>query len=118
LHTRWHELDALIVLDQVSEPDCGVVTARVRDEVAALTASQPDRFVLADSRERIGLFRGVAVKPNLAEFLRAIGASDAAGPVEWRGHLRRVADRLGRPVFCTRGDQGILLAEPEVEVRS
>ncbi|MFO0925837.1 MAG: hypothetical protein U0736_02225 [Gemmataceae bacterium] len=29
LEAAWHDLDGLIVLDQVSQPDCGVVTARV-----------------------------------------------------------------------------------------
>jgi bifunctional ADP-heptose synthase (sugar kinase/adenylyltransferase) len=101
----------------VSEADCGVVTARVREELATLASSSSHRFVLADSRERIGAFRGVAIKPNLAECLRAVGASDAAGPAEWREHLRRLADNLERPVFCTRGDQGILLAQPAADVQ-
>jgi rfaE bifunctional protein kinase chain/domain len=116
-YPRWYELDALIVLDQVSEEDCGVVTARVRDELASLIHTQPDRFILADSRERIGSFRGVAIKPNLAECLRALGVSDAAGPVEWNHHLQRLSGRLGRPVFCTRGEHGSLLAEPGADVR-
>jgi rfaE bifunctional protein kinase chain/domain len=116
-YARWHELDALIVLDQVSEPDCGVVTSRVRDELASLASTSPHRFVMADSRERIGLFRNVAIKPNLAECLRALGVSDAAGPAEWRRHLGGLADQLSRAVFCTRGDQGILLAEPGADVQ-
>ena len=91
LAPRWHELDALIVLDQVSEADCGVVTGRIREELASLAASSPQRFVLADSRERIGLFREVAIKPNLAECLRALGVSDAAGPAVWGTQLRRLA---------------------------
>jgi rfaE bifunctional protein kinase chain/domain len=118
LHPRWHEFDALVVLDQVSEPDCGVVTSRIREELAILTAGSPHRFVLADSRERIGQFRNVAIKPNLAECLRTLGVSDAAGPSEWREHLHQLADALGRPVFCTRGDQGILLAEPGNDVQA
>jgi rfaE bifunctional protein kinase chain/domain len=115
-HPRWYELDALIVLDQVSEADCGVVTSRIRDELASLTHSQPHRFVLADSRERIGLFRGVAIKPNLAECLRVLGVSDAAGPAQWAEQLLRLSGQLGRPVFCTRGELGILLAEPGTDV--
>lgn len=115
-HSRWYEMDAMIVLDQVSEPDCGVVTARVRGDIESLAAAQPSRFVLADSRERIDRFRGVAIKPNLAECLRALGVSDAAGPAEWGRHLRILADRLGRPVYCTRGELGILLAEPGADV--
>jgi bifunctional ADP-heptose synthase (sugar kinase/adenylyltransferase) len=116
LHPRWYEMDGLIVLDQVSEPDCGVVTASVRSDLKSLATVQPQRFVLADSRERIGLFRGVAIKPNLAECLRAMGVSDAAGPTEWERHLRSLADKLGRPVYCTRGELGILLATPQSEV--
>jgi bifunctional ADP-heptose synthase (sugar kinase/adenylyltransferase) len=113
LRARWREFDALIVLDQVSEPDCGVVTARVRDELATLADRDPTKFVLADSRERIGAFRSVALKPNVFEALRAVGASDAAGPAEWRDAVRRLAGRVGRPVFCTRGADGILLAKPQ-----
>jgi len=115
LRERWPTCDAWLVLDQVSEADCGVVTARVREEVGRL-GSDSSRFVLADSRERIGQFRSVAVKPNLTECLKALGVSDAAGPAEWRTHLRRLADRLSRPVFCTRGQEGMLVAEPGVEV--
>src|SRR5437868_6925429 len=63
LDEAWPQLDALLVLDQVSEADCGVVTKRVRDHLAALGEREPDKFVLADSREQIGLFRNVCVKP-------------------------------------------------------
>jgi bifunctional ADP-heptose synthase (sugar kinase/adenylyltransferase) len=119
LRPRWREFDALIVLDQVSEPDCGVVTAQVRAEVAAAADRDPAKFVLADSREQIGLFRSVAVKPNLAEVLRVLGVSDAAGPAEWRESVRRLAQQVGRAVFCTRGADGSLLAEPGADdVRS
>jgi rfaE bifunctional protein kinase chain/domain len=116
LHRRWREIDALIVLDQVSEPDCGVVTARMRDDIESLGAAHPSRFILTDSRERIDRFRGVAIKPNLAECLRALGVSDSAAPAEWERHLRSLAVKLNRPVFCTRGELGILLAEPAAAV--
>lgn len=88
LHEIWRECDALLVLDQVSEDDCGVVTTRVRDEVATLAAADPSKFVLADSRERIGLFRGVWVKPNEREY---------------------TSDRGARGVFLTRSESGIRL---------
>jgi bifunctional ADP-heptose synthase (sugar kinase/adenylyltransferase) len=118
LRRRWADCHAVIVLDQVSEEDCGVVTGRVREAVAELGSGDPARFVLADSRERIGAFRAVALKPNVAECLRAVGASDAAGPIQWRAHVRQLSARTGRPVFCTRGEDGILLAEPgTAEVR-
>lgn len=116
LAARWSEFDAVIVLDQVSEEDCGVITDRIRGAIADYGQNYPHRFILADSRERIGLMRSVAIKPNLSEFLRAMNVSDSAGPTEWRRQLESLALRNGKPVFCTRGDQGILLAEPGEEV--
>jgi bifunctional ADP-heptose synthase (sugar kinase/adenylyltransferase) len=112
LAAAWITFDALLVLDQVSEADCGVVTARVRERLAEIAGRDPTKFVLADSRERIGSFGSVALKPNVAECLRALGVSDAAGPAEWREQVKKLAALAGRPVFCTRGEEGILLAEP------
>jgi sugar/nucleoside kinase (ribokinase family) len=97
----WSGLDALIVLDQVSEADCGVVTAKVRQRVAELGSAAPERFVLADSRERIGLFRAVCAKPNEAECQRATG-----------GDVGALARLVGWPVFCTKGARGILVVDP------
>jgi bifunctional ADP-heptose synthase (sugar kinase/adenylyltransferase) len=89
LQAVWSECDAILVVDQVSEAECGVVTTRVRDRLAELAAGDPAKFVLADSRERVGLFRDVCVKPNEREFA---GGCPAA-----------------RAVFLTRGDRGLEL---------
>src|SRR5579863_4836203 len=51
----WPNVDALLVLDQVSEANCGVVTDNVRLHVQSLAAASPNKIILADSRERIGL---------------------------------------------------------------
>jgi rfaE bifunctional protein kinase chain/domain len=106
----WQVCDALVVLDQVSLPDRGVVTAAVRDRVAQLGLAMPRRWVLADSRARVGLFRGVCLKPNARECLAAMGGDD----VEMAA--RALARQAGRPVFCTRSEQGILLAGPDSRV--
>ncbi len=108
LNALWERVDALLVLDQVSEPDCGVVTGLVREHLAQLGASRPERFVLADSRERIGLFRNTCAKPNERECLRAVPHLFEAPSA-----VRELARQVGRPVFCTRGERGILLAESE-----
>jgi bifunctional ADP-heptose synthase (sugar kinase/adenylyltransferase) len=71
LDEAWPQLDALLVLDQVSEEDCGVVTKRVRDHLAELGEREPAKFVLADSRKRIELFRNIWLKPNIAELSEA-----------------------------------------------
>jgi len=96
-------VDALIVLDQVGEENCGVVTARVRGAICVAAAARPGLFVLADSRARIGDFRHVTVKPNEAEC-----GSDTLG----------LAQRVGGAVFCTRGERGIEFARPGGEVAS
>jgi sugar/nucleoside kinase (ribokinase family) len=109
LESTWPSLDVLLVLDQVSEADCGVVTSTVRDWLTRGVKANPERFVVADSRERIGLFRGMMVKPNERECCLALGTP--VGPVD-ASMLSRLANQQERTVFCTVGDKGMLVAEP------
>ena len=100
--TLYGEVDGVIVLDQVQESDCGVITSRVRQQIADL-ASKNDRPVLADSRAHIRHFENVILKPNedeLTELIRnRIGPEPAA---------RQLAQQTGRPVIFTRGPEGII----------
>ena len=89
----WPTVDAWVVLDQVSEGECGVVTAKVRHKLSALAAADEDRFVLADSRERIHEFRNVCVKPNDRE----------AG---------KLVPGRAKAVFLTKGERGLRLTKP------
>jgi bifunctional ADP-heptose synthase (sugar kinase/adenylyltransferase) len=100
----FHGVDALLVLDQVSEPECGVITTRVRERLAELGKQSGGKLILADSRSRIGLFRHLAVKPNEAELASAF--------VDGEGDIKLLARRMQAPVFWTRGKDGILLADP------
>ncbi|MCS7271675.1 MAG: PfkB family carbohydrate kinase, partial [Gemmataceae bacterium] len=109
LQHYWPTLDALVVLDQVSEPDCGVVTDLLRSVVAELAGATPQKFVLADSRERIGLFRNVSLKPNERECRQAC---QVAADVPLESCILKLAHQCGRAVFCTRSEQGVILAEP------
>jgi bifunctional ADP-heptose synthase (sugar kinase/adenylyltransferase) len=111
LDEAWHQFDALLVLDQVSEEDCGVVTRRVRDRLAQLAARDPAKFVLADSRERIGEFRNVCTKPNEDEFTKGFDVSKR--PLPWSPTiLLDVAYVAGRPMFFTSGERGINVVHP------
>ncbi len=110
LEDVWRKkVDALIVLDQVSEKDCGVVTGRVREHVGKLASRNPTKFILADSRERIGWFRNVCVKPNEDECLPA----NFINPPKEYDRSDRVCAPInlgalvGGPVFCTQGKHGI-----------
>lgn len=102
------QVDGLLVLDQVSEENCGVVTARVRQRLAELGESL---VILADSRERIGLFRAAWLKPNQRECAHALGSTAAEGQ-EVPPLAEALARRAGRPVFCTCGERGIVVAVP------
>lgn len=102
LDEAWPQLDALIVLDQVSEVDCGVVTKRVRERLAKLGEREPQKFVLADSREQIARFENVCIKPNGTE-LKRLTITTVAGDF-------LVLSK--RAIFATNGERGIELWEP------
>lgn len=109
------ECDAVIVADQVSEPECGVITLAVRERLAELGQRYPSKILLADSRERIGLFRNVITKPNRSECLGAVGQQgvDPGDAVAVVAATRQLANRTGRPVYCTIGEQGIFYVEQD-----
>jgi rfaE bifunctional protein kinase chain/domain len=100
----------VIIADQVPEPNCGVITERVRDELCALARAYPTVVFAADSRDRIGLFEDVMLKPNEREATRAIHgptaqALDRAGVLACGEALYRKA---GQPVFLTLGADGLV----------
>jgi bifunctional ADP-heptose synthase (sugar kinase/adenylyltransferase) len=123
LQKVWSQINALIVLDQVSEENCGVVTSNVRKELGHLGEGQPEKFVLVDSRERIELFRSVSLKPNNRECRRALNKLGILPEDLFPGILlgeddkvvRRFAQQFNRPVYYTMGKFGILLANQESE---
>jgi rfaE bifunctional protein kinase chain/domain len=104
-------LDGIVVADQVPEANCGVVTDGVRTALAELGQEHPGLIIAVDSRERIGLFESIILKPNAGEALRAMGSQpgeqvkraevEAAGAALFR--------RTERPVFVTLGSDGILV---------
>jgi rfaE bifunctional protein kinase chain/domain len=116
----WPQVDALLVTDQVSEDECGVVTRSVREALAAMGDASPDRLILADSRTRLHLFRSVSVKPNEAECHEALRAmkiwsimtSPGLSPVQLLtlgDMVRELAGRIGRTVLLTLGELGVVV---------
>ncbi len=107
--------DAVIVMDQVEEADCGVITARVRAAISELAQQSPHVIFWADSRRRIREFSHVIIKPNQFE---AVGkCSPVPGedvlPDELRHAAQQLRDRTGAPVVVTRGAAGMLVSDPQ-----
>jgi len=105
------DVHGVIIGDQVQERNCGVITDRIRDELMALARTHPDTVFAADSRERIGLFRDVIIKPNRREAVQAVypdrGSDASRSLLEACGE--ELYRRTGRPVFITVGAEGTLL---------
>ena len=110
------DVDAIVVLDQVTEPDCGVVTAAVRGQLSERARVRPDLVFWADSRQRIQEFSRMIIKPNQFE---AVGIEDPRPGQEveldrLREAARPLCERNHAPVIITRGELGMLASNPQL----
>ncbi|MGQ9525723.1 MAG: bifunctional heptose 7-phosphate kinase/heptose 1-phosphate adenyltransferase [Armatimonadota bacterium] len=109
------QVHGVIIADQVQERNCGVITDRVRTKIAELAERNADVVFFADSRVRIGEFRGVMIKPNRLEAVNAVHPG-------WQGDVtfeqarqagQTLYDRNRRPVFVTLSEDGLLVFGPK-----
>lgn len=107
------EVDAIIALDQVTEADHGVITARMRGALQDLSRSRPDLPIVVDSRAYTGQFRECILKCNNHEAARAVGSLEGAEASSVEECALALARRTGRPVFVTHGAEGQLVVEKE-----
>ncbi|MDZ4782868.1 MAG: PfkB family carbohydrate kinase [Planctomycetia bacterium] len=120
LEQVFRTTDGLIVLDQVNEEGWGVINPRVRERLKELAARHPDKLMFIDSRRHIDRFTAGVLKPNRVECLHAMGLpTPAEGAPIPRAILddaaRGLAQRTGRPLFCTMSEEGILVVRPDGE---
>jgi rfaE bifunctional protein kinase chain/domain len=101
--------DAIVAMDQVPEPGAGVLTPRVKEALTDLAEAYPDKTIVADSRTAAGDFSGVFVKVNLGELAAHFSASDE--DLDPEALAARWSGELGRPVFVTLGQKGLLVAD-------
>lgn len=112
IRSRLDDWDGLILLDQVDEPNCGVLTRRMRAFVTARARQDPRGVFLADSRRRIQLFNRVMIKPNQFEAAAALGKPRRKPSLRASAeNALSLARRTGRPVFLTLADKGMLVAD-------
>lgn len=96
------ELDVLLVCDQLTQ---GCVTQKVRERIAQL--GKEGLLIVTDSRERVGLYKHVIVKPNMLEAQAATGLKDS------KAAACQLSNQTERPAYVTMGADGCYLADGE-----
>ncbi|MDR2704670.1 MAG: PfkB family carbohydrate kinase [Planctomycetaceae bacterium] len=109
-----NRIDALIIMDQVSEENCGVLTENVRNHLIQLGQKHAKLLIYADSRERIHLYRNIVIKCNERETLEACGMYDGTSPTLdiLKQCGLKLAEKTGQAVFVTMGERGQLVVDP------
>lgn len=109
IDTALPGLDALIIADyQVN----GVVTPRLVQALNQLVVSHPQILFLVDSRENLGQFHGMAVKPNEIEAARLLFPGrdlSSLTETDYQQAVQRLAEQTGRSAYLTMGAQGCLI---------
>jgi bifunctional ADP-heptose synthase (sugar kinase/adenylyltransferase) len=109
-------VDAMIALDQLTVEGFGVLTPRVREELAAVALEYPGLILYADSRAFIRKFRNMIIKCNDREALKIFSKGKAGGAAqpnldEAGASLVRLSGITGRQVFITCGERGVLVQD-------
>jgi sugar/nucleoside kinase (ribokinase family) len=117
---RAGRLDAVVVADYQAN---GVITPTVRSNLNRLAGDYPDVAFLVDSREQVGEFHRMIIKPNEVEATRlfypgyasgssvaATGGASADLPDLAVAGIRWQAQE-GRPVCITLGERGCLVCQ-------
>jgi rfaE bifunctional protein kinase chain/domain len=99
------EADGIVVLDQVSEANWGVVNQEVRSALRQLCEQYPAKLVLVDSRAHLRAFSCGVLKCNESELRSAL-----PNEVDLDDALRQIHAKTKLPVFCTQGAAGIRIA--------
>jgi rfaE bifunctional protein kinase chain/domain len=102
------DFDLICVSDQAETDQGGVITARMRQRLAELSAKH-NQLVWVDSRRRIEQFEGAVLKVNHDEAVEARGRSGAAS-------LQELRDRVNAPaLFVTHAGNGIQIIDDDGE---
>jgi rfaE bifunctional protein kinase chain/domain len=109
LRLRADELDVLCVTDQLLH---GCITPAARREILSL--AEKGVRVVVDSRERIGLYKGVTLKPNEVEGMRALFSERPPAEVGFEDFVRAariLSERNSSSVCMTLGPRGCLYVD-------
>ena len=103
------QVDAVLIMDQVEEHNCGVITDRVRACLNDL-ATSPDKIYYVDSRKYISHYKNMIVKCNNHELMAAL--NDFGQPTDGitiEQAALSFREQTHKPVYITLGEEGMLL---------
>jgi rfaE bifunctional protein kinase chain/domain len=111
LHSAAASSD-IVVLNQ--QRPTGISTPSLIEQLNQVIADYPKTRFIVDARHQARLYRGAILKLNAHEAQRLLaGASDDSSVTEQkaRDYAFRLYQVTNKPVFLTRGDQGMIVAE-------
>ncbi len=110
--------DGVIITDQFYQRNVSAVTDWLREKLSELAARRTDKIFFADSRSFANEYRSMMVKCNNIEFFGMLGEPDA--DVTNLDAIIKNGDTLyrrnGRPLFVTRGAEGIVVFNGKTEI--
>jgi len=111
LRVGMREASGVVVVDDVRERNCGIVSNGVREEICAIAATSSDTIFLSQSRVRLGEFRKTHTITDLATAREALGIepdddSSTAADAALALHMRSDA-----PVFLIPNEAGMVVAD-------
>ena len=106
----FQKSDAVVILDQMTEENCGVITRRVRDRLISLAGEWSGKVVLVDSRTRIDKYNHMIIKCNKMEACKAINPNLNEEPTIDMAVVcgKKLYEKNKKPVFVTLGKDGLL----------
>jgi rfaE bifunctional protein kinase chain/domain len=103
----------VVVINQQFQSGLG--ETRFVTRLNRLIASHPETRFIVDSRDAAGLFRGAILKLNSSEVLRLVNhvqdSSNGSAFEAVSAAAVSMSDRIGQPIFVTRGERGIVVAD-------
>jgi len=112
IRSRLESWNGLILVDQVGEKNCGVLSSRLRKFLTMEAQRRPGLTFLADSRERINLFKHVILKPNQFEAAQAVRGSGRKPSLKAsKEDACALSESSHCPVFLTLSERGMLVAD-------
>ncbi len=118
LERAMNELDRIagacdvVILNQ--QVESGVNTPEAIDRINAIIGDHPATRFIVDARDKGDRYHGCILKLNLQEAVRFLsnGGDERCGQ-DAKTIARRLHEKTGRPVFVTRAEAGILVADAD-----